>query len=139
MHRNEKFLGIGYGGNLVDYDFGSIPAEQWLHVFVIYQSDGSRLAYVNGIFRFGTLPTETAWNTILSDFSLGRQIKDATGERYIGKIDEVRVESVARDPNYIKLRYLNENDPENFTKIGVTEIIPHKINYNCGLCIFTNF
>jgi hypothetical protein len=109
--------GAQYGANGTSV----IPTDgSWIFATVTY--DHSALSvYVNGSQQ-GT-PTNLSTDIDTNDMplSIGRSGFDSN--YYTGRIDEVRVSSVARDTCWIETEYSNQNDPSNFIGVGPEVVI----------------
>jgi autotransporter-associated beta strand protein len=82
---------------------GSVPLSQWVQVVHTYQSNAAKL-YVNGV-----LDNSTGGGTMnipaTSRLDLGGWYGTNT---FVGDMDEVRLSSVVRSANWVKLEYENQ-------------------------------
>ena len=121
----------GTSGSETILNSNFMPANgTWYHVTSL--ADGSRLRiYVNGVERNNVAYSNNIYYSTNSTFKIG--IMDDNGDSYRqywnGKIDEVRVEKVARSADWIKLSYENQ-------KTGSTVI--SSINPPSGLAYSSN-
>ncbi|MCP4450809.1 MAG: DUF2341 domain-containing protein, partial [Planctomycetes bacterium] len=103
----------GYFSNgQVEGDLG-FDVGQWVHVMHTYESGSARL-YVNGVldnFTTGGTPMNmpTPLNFQIGGFSQYR------GYKFAGDIDEVRISSVTRSADWVKLEYENQKPIQNLT------------------------
>ena len=97
---------------------GLTPAA-WHHVVASY--DGAELTmYRNGVEQGG--PQTLALPAVTSGFQIG--YTSGLIEWFAGRIDEVRVSSVARSAAYIATAYTNQNDPSMFYVVDAPQTCP---------------
>ena len=83
-------------------------ANAWTYVTGIRNGAAAQSLYLNGVLKSNVLQLIAAPASITrkttSDFGIGR-LTDTASNFFNGKIDEVRVESVVRSPDWVKLSY----------------------------------
>jgi len=102
----------------VTASFSLVNDGYWHHVAGVADSDaGQLLLYVDGIER-GNAPYSGSTQTGTSVIQIGNN-PGSTGfiQEWDGRIDEVRVSSSYRSPEWILTAYNNQNDPESFYKV----------------------
>jgi hypothetical protein len=98
----------------------------WQHTAMIYNGnlsgDSSKLkAYINAAplsFTYSTVPTSTAAHT--SSLMIGK--RESTGWEYTnGRLDEIRIASLARSGSWVKTEYNNQSSPTSFYSLASPE------------------
>lgn len=99
---------ITFGGSITAPNAGTLTNKVWNFVAGVY-SGSQIINYVNGA---GQSPTSKSgsidYGTSL-DLCIGGRSPYTTGEPFRGYIDEVRVSTVARSPNWMAAEYANQN------------------------------
>jgi PKD repeat protein len=124
--------GTGHVDTTIKVDTsGIVPVNgAWYHV--AGTMDGTtECIYVNGVLRKSN-PWTTIYGSGNSTFKIGRCIDAGAGstvrQYWNGKIDEVQVSKVARDSNWIKLCYQNQQPAQTLTTLGpITYVKPKAI------------
>jgi len=105
---------LGLSGVRTDWDTGrNVSTGGWQHVAFTY--DGSTIR----VYRGGTQVTSSSNSGTLGLGSNTQPLyigynEGWTNEVWHGKMDEVRISSVARSSNWIQTEYNNQNAPANF-------------------------
>jgi hypothetical protein len=120
---NNRWFGL-YGTQLDFYDGTTdhyfdarVAIHTWTHLAATY--DGANLrVYENGA-PLGT-PLAVSYGGVTSPLQLGYNPNPAAinQERFDGMIDELRVSSVARSPEWIATAYANQLDPRAFVAVA---------------------
>lgn len=99
------------------------PNNQWAHVCGTYVGGGNVIAYINGVGGTPTTGAPTALNTNV--VPEGHRRMGFYGTAYLnGKLDEVRISSVARSAPWIATEYANQSAPNTFWQTGAVEYAP---------------
>ena len=110
-----------------DYGYKSTNDTSWHHYAMVFNGNlsgnANRLVVYNGgnLESFnafsGTIPASSA-NLAGYDVWIGRNLL-SSGNRYsTGRVDEIRIASVARNSSWIKTEYNNQNSPSTFYSIS---------------------
>jgi hypothetical protein len=105
--------GFGVPGSLLNWD-NLIPVE-WIHMVITFNTtSNSCVMYKNG----ATLGIETKGspNTITSNSSVTKRIGSGLNSDYNGMMDEVRISSVVRSADWVKLEYENQKTGQSLVK-----------------------
>jgi len=95
--------------------------DTWFHLGVSW--DGAELAlFVDGVEKH-RVPL-TALGTSAFSFDIGGNIFDANGNNLDGSVDEVRLASVPRAPEWFEIEHANQADPGSFLSVGPEEARP---------------
>jgi len=141
----ETFLRIGHtSGNVIDqsqYATGKytgsadimaqspLPASGypdsavWVHLAGVYDSTGPTSRVWN-LYRNGVLLASSADNAqagltgAATRWRFGRGPGNQNARWFVGDMDEVRIDNVSRDSNYIKLSYQNQKPGNSLVDIG---------------------
>jgi len=108
------------GGGYEYREPAALTTGAWHHVVLSY--DGAQLA----MFRDGVMqgaPEPMGLPAVTSNFQIG-YTNTSIGEWFAGRIDEVRVSSVARSAAYIATAYTNQNDPSMFHVVDAPQTCP---------------
>jgi hypothetical protein len=116
---------IGWNQTLADTVKASTPQEtatnnQWQHLVGVRNGTSQKL-YWNGVMVDSTINIDggTTSARTTNNFTIGRN-PTSTGSRYFrGELDEIRVASVARSFDWIKLEYQNQRDVNTLANIGL--------------------
>jgi biopolymer transport protein ExbB len=112
-----------YDGGTNDHFFmAHLVIGAWTHIAATY--DGTTLVvYTNGA-PLGSFATSYA--PVTSPLQLGYNPNNAAvnHERWNGRLDELRVSTVARSPEYIATSYANQLDPSGFVTAGALAHCP---------------
>lgn len=97
----------------------TVPAGAWRHVCAVY--DGSRLrAYVDG-----SEASSLALTGPIDDDHLALRIGSSDDGKYFGGIlDEVRIASIARPPDWVRACFDNQRLGSTFAAFGTVEYVP---------------
>lgn len=127
----------------IPYDFnlsGVIPNTTWTHIAVTYNTNSGLLrAYINGSGIY-TIQHSGAMNTSIDDMFIGCRGSNA----YLnGYLDEPRLSSIDRSPDWIRFTYHNMNSLDNELTIGSVELFQQYMyikgfdvfNQTAGMCI----
>ncbi len=99
----------------------------WYYVAGVYSNSGNYLnTYVNGILDRGMTSNETLGNTT-GNIKFGREPLPAT-YFFNGRIDEVRVQRITRDGNWLLTEYNNQSSPSTFYNVSTES------NISSALC-----
>jgi len=107
---------------------GGLSIGTWYNVIATY--DGSYMrVYQNGI-ELGS-KTQSGEVSIDSNVSVWIGSNPPNDHRaFDGVIDEVQISNIARDEDWIKLSYENQNNPETFYTISEQEICEYSLTIN---------
>ncbi len=103
--------------NAAGFDLTNSPAtaQAWVHLVGV-RSGGSQYLYANGVCVNSTITPQaySAARDTTSNVTIGRSAQTPPGDPcfFKGKIDEVRIEGVARSADWIKLCYMNQKVPD---------------------------
>jgi RHS repeat-associated protein len=127
----EPAFDVSVNGNLYLVNgSNSIAAGQWTHLVGTY--DGANLvAYANGVPVVTSPQTGPIDFGASQDLAIGVRSPYASGSPINGLIDEARISSVARSPDWIATEYNNESSPSTFYTVypeNVGEVIPAAVN-----------
>jgi hypothetical protein len=97
--------------NAIGFELTNSPAtaKSWVYLAGI-RSGNMQYLYVNGVCvnaAIFALPSSIARDTT-TDLSIGKSAWNSVAEYFKGRIDEARVESMARGADWIKLCYINQ-------------------------------
>ena len=101
----------------VGFDLTNAPATAgaWVHLAGV-RSGNSQYLYVNGVCVNSTITPQpyAAARDTTSDVTIGRSAKTPPGDPcfFNGRIDEARIESMARSADWVKLNYMNQKSPD---------------------------
>lgn len=118
---NAKFNSEFYNGSSVVAPTAAATYSNGTTYHVVGRFDGSTAKlYVNG--------SEAASTALTGNLSYGTgqlriNANAAGGENFIGVVDEVRISSVARAPEWIKFTYYNINESDNELTFGSEEAL----------------
>jgi biopolymer transport protein ExbB len=102
-------------------DAARIPTQVWTHVAVIANRvNGSAKIFVDGVDR-------TVSATIRTDFANNASVEIARmGDIFTwdGRLDEIQLSSVRREPEWILTSFTNQGDPGGFYDVGAQELDP---------------
>lgn len=104
---------------VVDLTIGSFPADTNWH-YLVGGGDGSGVyAYVDGSSN-GTSGNNQNWNTNTTLLHIGDGDLDLSNNNLLwnGTIDEVRVSTIWRSPDWILTEYNNQSNPVTFYTVG---------------------
>ena len=123
------FFGTSPNGYLPD-------ANQWYHVAMTY--DGSHMRIIrDGLDAGSTAKTgplrENAWPVSIGNIP---ESSDTFGA-WDGKIDEVRISKIAREPEWIAASYRNQNSPDTYQSLSLEEQAPD-ISIDCDFSSWTD-
>ncbi len=108
------------------YGYATKNDTNWHHTAMIYNGNLSTnatraVSYIDGAplthTYSGTIPATSSNHS--GNFMMSRS---AAGNYTNGRLDEIRVSSVARTPNWVKTEYNNQNSPNTFYTIGSADI-----------------
>ncbi|MEJ2430880.1 MAG: DUF2341 domain-containing protein, partial [Deltaproteobacteria bacterium] len=92
----------------------ALSASEWGHVATTWTTDGNMIGYVNG----SPVRTISVGNDDIGtndgDLIIGAAPWNPDTFEVNGKIDEVRISSVARSGDWLKTEFNNQNDPDSF-------------------------
>ncbi|KYK21453.1 hypothetical protein AYK21_04730 [Thermoplasmatales archaeon SG8-52-2] len=105
-------------GNDTEYTIltsdNDLTLEEWTHLVATW--DGTNMyMFVDGVQQSNVTTFTGTPITTLSTLEIGRYW---TINYFEGKIDEVRVSNIYREPSWITTEYNNQNDPSNFVTVG---------------------
>jgi hypothetical protein len=110
--------GTQYGAN----GTSAVPTDgSWTYATVSYDQSALRV-YFNGAAQ-GT-PTSLSANIDTNNMPLTIAKSGFDADYFTGRIDEVRVSSIARDACWIETEYNNQGSPETFYMVGAEESSP---------------
>lgn len=85
-----------------------IALQQWIHIAVTWEKNGTMKGYVNGIEVASIPASMNDIRSSVSDLVIGAAPWDKIQYPFHGLIDEVRVANVARSADWMKLCYMNQ-------------------------------
>jgi hypothetical protein len=98
---------------------GSIDTANWRYIVGTFDGTNGRI-YLDGSLVAG--PTALAWNTVLNGTGyIGHNTFDTNGDMN-GARDEMRISNIARNADWIKTEYNNQNSPGTFYSYSASEV-----------------
>jgi hypothetical protein len=96
----------------------TVERGPWYHVAGVFNSSDTHSITLNGTKTTSVVAADSVENTVpVSAPKIGIRY-DANGERWDGKIDEVRVSDTARSDPWITAEYRNQESPSTFYAVG---------------------
>jgi hypothetical protein len=93
----------------------TLSTGTWYHVAMTYDSTSGLTGYVNAVVD-KNIAANGALNTTSSATAIGKD--PSLGDFFNGAIDEVRISSVARSPDWITCEYNNQQTGSTFVALG---------------------
>ena len=99
----------------------AMAANNWHHVVGTYDGASVRI-FVNGAEAATATAASGAIDTVAQSTMIGyNNVAPGAGQNFSGTIDEARISTVARTPEWIATEYANENAPGTFQSTGAEE------------------
>lgn len=153
VYNGKLYAGVGAPNGIV-YVYGSADdrvlassTASWdtgWH-YVVARSTGTTMhLYVDGVFDSSELASVSIAANIkelLLGKTYGSQMAGGTPEAFDGIMDEVRISSTDRSPEWIATTYNNQSSPSTFYSVGVEQVMAQVENwksYNTSLYIPAN-
>jgi len=100
-----------------------LTTETWYHFAWTESTTGERKIYINGVLD-SSGPFESSIWSQSDELEIGQQTIFNNSKKFDGILDELRVSNIARDDDWIKTSYTNQNDPTSFLSFGPEETGP---------------
>jgi hypothetical protein len=97
-----------------------LAVDTWYHMALVWRTDGTGEVYVDGASK-GAVSGLTFDSTITVDAGLG-SYQEGTDSFWEGLIDEARISSVDRSPQWIKLSYENQKPRQRLVYVTPTVV-----------------
>lgn len=117
---------------------GPLSNNNWYHLVFVRSGDSSATgytAYLNGVAKGQA--ASMVWSST-SKLAIGARIGTA-GQNFNGALEEVRVSSIVRSPDWIATEYNNERNPSGFYSIalGQVELAPPTLSLSTNSLSYT--
>ena len=97
----------------------SLQADAWYHIVLTWNTTSSTATgYVSGAQAF-TTGSNTLWPSTIANLAIGSGY--STSRMWNGVLDEVRLSTSVRSPDWIATEYNNQSNPSLFTRFGAAD------------------
>ena len=110
-------LHFGSSGGNIQSTKNTWEADTWTYVSGTYRSDLSGELYIDGVLEPLSVDNFDSMSSVNRNIEIGGAPGWATGDYFMGIIDEVHLSNIARNSSWVATEYNNQYDPESFSYI----------------------